>query len=514
MFELSRRSLVTGAVALGIGAAGVASVAMPAAAQETTIRAVGGTTLERTRNGQVLTLRLLADTGTAHVTGVEAYGHTVTFVSRHLARTATGRPVVIHASGATWDAQRRAYTVGASVAEIRLHRFDWQPPSGTPAVAITITLDGSTVEAWPIIIGWSGPDHDAQREFAPAAVTSIRRGADYLETLIGGDGGMQVIHPTWPGDPQTDPQANADLAQLYTGMHRATGEAVFAERAHRTLEYLLAAQRVDGGFGFPWPFGADSAHYKFAGHYPDDPEHRTHPRGEPMAIITISSGLAFLDAYDHFGDPRYLDAVGRIVDYLLHSERGLQWLDAERTRASIPYCTTEPIDDAGHTSAEIYNIDGSSLSVISAYLQRRPNAGADRMGDAVATNLASLVEPDGSIVYGVANLGKPTGYGAAVARGLFDWARHRSRPDWNAAGSLIMGWAMQTDQPFRLAIEPLMTPMGAIDNTAHVQLNIDARVASQRPDGSWTGGTNTRTDVGNPKHMVLLLNQMSYRTPS
>jgi len=511
--ELPRRRLVAGAVALGLGTAGAAWPTASARPADATVRAVGGTALEHTRRGKVLTVKLVAESGTGCVTGIEAYGQMVTFVGRHLGRTADGRRVILHSDGASWDAERLGFLISDDVAELRLERIDWEPPSGTPAIATTLHLDDfTTVEAWPIIIGWSGPDHEAQRAFAPVAADSIRRGADYLETLVGSDGGMQVIHPTWPDDPQADPQANADLAQLHTGMHRATGEEVFAERAHRTLEFLLKTQRDDGGFGFPWPFGAGSGHYDHPGHYPDCPERRSHPRGEPMAIITISSALAFLDAHDHFGDARYLDAAGRVVDYLLHSERGLQWLDADRTRASIPYCTSEPIDDDGHTSAEIYNIDGSALSVISSYLRRRPDIAADRMGDAIATNLSSLIEPDGSIVYGVVNRSKPTGYGSAVARGLFDWARHRSRRDWNTAGGRIIGWTMQTDKPFRLAIEPLVTPLGAVDNTAHVELNINDRVGSQRADGSWTSGTNTRTDVGNPKHMVLLLNQMSYRT--
>lgn len=509
--RLSRRMLVAGAA--GSVVAGAVSRPLPAGATGS-LRSVGGTVLERTRRGETLTVRLVSDTGSACVTGIEAYGRTVTFSSPGVGHAADGRRVVVRTAGTAWDGERQGFlTSKGVVAEIRLERTTWTPPRGTPAVAISVRLDdGTAVPAWPIIIGWSGPDHAAQRTAAPAAVASVLRATDHLETLVAADGGLQVVHPTWPGDPQDDPQANADLAQLYTGMHRVSGDPVHRDRAHRTLEHLLAVQRDDGGFGFPWPFGATTAHYKYPGHYPEDPAHSTHGRGEPMAIITISAALAFLDGHDQFGERRLLDGTGKVVDYLLFSERGLQWLDDARSRASIPYCTTAPIDDAGHTSAEIYNIDGSALSVLSGYLNRRPDRALERYGDAVARNLASLVEPDGSIVYGVANLGKPTGYGAAVARGLFDWGRHRRRADWTAAGARIIGWAMQTDKPFRLAIEPLATPLGAVDNTEHVLYNINARVASQREDGSWTGDTNTRTDVGNPKHMVLLLNQMGYRS--
>jgi|GEM_PF-6610967 len=513
--SISRRSLVAAGLGVGLAAPLAGSPAAPPAhAVASGLRAVGGTTLELTRRGEVLTLRLRADTGPACVTAVEAYGRTVTFDQRGVGRTEDGSRVVVRVAGAQWDPARGGFVIATgTIARLRLERVDWHQPSGTPAVATTVRLDdGTAVPAWPIILGWSGPDHAAQRLAAPAAVASIRSAAEFLEALVAADGGLRVIHPTWPGDPQADPQAGADLAQLYTGMHRATGEEQFRERAHRTLEHLLSLQRDDGGFGFPWPFGATTAHYKYPGHYPHDPNHSSHERGEPMAIISISAALAMLDAHDHFGDRRYLDSARRVVDYLLFSERGLQWLDPERTRASIPYCTTDPIDEAGHTSAEIYNIDGAALSAIGGYLARRPGTDLDAMGDAVARNLASCVEADGSIVYGVANLGKPTGYGAAVARGLFDWARHRNRGDWNAAGARIIGWAMQTDRPFRLAIEPLVTPLGRVDNTEHVVGNINARVASQREDGSWTGNTNTRTDVGNAKHMVLLLNQMGYRS--
>ena len=89
------------------------------------------------------------------------------------------------------------------------------------------------------------------------------------------------------------------LARGFIRLHKATGDQVWAERAETALDWLIKHQAV-GYHGACW-----------GNHF--DYQSRTFylPKGTPTVVWTSLIGHAFVDAFEHFDNDRYLEiAVG------------------------------------------------------------------------------------------------------------------------------------------------------------------------------------------------------------
>ena len=170
--------------------------------------------------------------------------------------------------------------------------------------------------------------------------TAVRRAVDgvagYLDRRMTRDGGWAVAHPYWPGQIRQDPQAIAVLTQGYLKRAQSSHGGPNEARARRGLEWLVKHQRADGSFGLPWAFGPHQGHFGEPAHYGGGPA--THAAGDPLAVVTIAAASALLEGFKVYGNSRYLASSVRAMHYLLRGANGFQWLDAQHTRGSIPYC--------------------------------------------------------------------------------------------------------------------------------------------------------------------------------
>jgi hypothetical protein len=98
----------------------------------------------------------------------------------------------------------------------------------------------------------------------------------------------------------------AFLARGFIRMHQVTGEAVWAEKARWALGWLIEHQS-EGYSGACWGNHFDYVSRSFY-----------LPKGVPTVVWTSLIGHAFLDAYEHFNDPRYLQIASSACDHILH----------------------------------------------------------------------------------------------------------------------------------------------------------------------------------------------------
>lgn len=87
------------------------------------------------------------------------------------------------------------------------------------------------------------------------------------------------------------------LARGFIRLHQTTGEAAWAEKARVALNWLIEHQSP-GYSGACWGNHFD---YQCRSFYL--------PKGVPTVVWTSLIGHAFVDAYQHFGEERYLDVV-------------------------------------------------------------------------------------------------------------------------------------------------------------------------------------------------------------
>ena len=95
------------------------------------------------------------------------------------------------------------------------------------------------------------------------------------------------------------------IARGYIRLHRTTGETGWGERARAVLEWLIANQSP-GYSGACW-----------GNHF--DYQSRTFylPAGTPTIVWTSLIGHAFLDAYVHFHEARYLEIAASACEHIL-----------------------------------------------------------------------------------------------------------------------------------------------------------------------------------------------------
>lgn len=95
------------------------------------------------------------------------------------------------------------------------------------------------------------------------------------------------------------------LTRGFIRLHKVTGDAIWSERAKVALEWLIANQSP-GYTGACWGNHFD---YQSRGFYL--------PKRVPTIVWTSLIGHAFLDAFDHFGDERYLEIATSACDHVI-----------------------------------------------------------------------------------------------------------------------------------------------------------------------------------------------------
>ena len=105
--------------------------------------------------------------------------------------------------------------------------------------------------------------------------------------------------------PQCSSKGMGFLARGFIRLHKATGDQVWADKAKYTLNWLIENQSA-GYHGACWGNHFD---YQSRGFFL--------PKGVPTVVWTSLIGHAFLDAYDHFGDQRYLDIVKSACHHIM-----------------------------------------------------------------------------------------------------------------------------------------------------------------------------------------------------
>lgn len=95
------------------------------------------------------------------------------------------------------------------------------------------------------------------------------------------------------------------LAKGFMRLHKATGDPVWSNKAEFALQWLID-HRLPGYSGACWGNHFD---YQSRGFYL--------PKGVPTVVWTSLIGHAFLDAYDHFQNERYLDMAVSACEHIV-----------------------------------------------------------------------------------------------------------------------------------------------------------------------------------------------------
>jgi hypothetical protein len=470
----------------------------------------GGTGVRRGDRSDTLSLQVTTPTpGGVHVGTIDAFGEHLQVTGPHeLAAEGGGRMTYNLSGAARYNSSTGTILVqpGDSATIHVTGRFSPTPGTGFPLA----TLGDPLAQAeFPVFVaaqnfdsrvaGFQLPNRLAVR----GAVDDL---ASYLERRETRDGGWAIAHPYWPGDIRQDPQAIAVLTQGYLKRAQSSEKGEYESQARRGLEWLVTHQRADGSFGLPWAFGTRQGHFSELSHYHGGTTHRT---GEPLAVVTIAAASALLEGFKVYGNSRYLAASVRAMDYLLRGPNGFQWLDAKRTRGSIPYCNLEPIlsprdprvrshgvlPAVRNSSVEVYNIDGAGLSFLKALYVETGDKRLLTYGDAIAANLAAKVRADGSIPYSWYESSPHSGGYANIAfTGLLEYGEMRGREDWVGHAARGFSWMANHARDGLVPTEGYASVYG-LNLSSDITRYVGDAISKQRSDGSFSGGRATRHDA-------------------
>jgi hypothetical protein len=95
------------------------------------------------------------------------------------------------------------------------------------------------------------------------------------------------------------------LAKGFIRLHQATGDASWKDKAEYALDWLIANQSK-GYHGACW-----------GNHFDYQSRNTYATKGLPSVVWTSHIGHAFLDAYDHFGEDRYLQVAASACEFIL-----------------------------------------------------------------------------------------------------------------------------------------------------------------------------------------------------
>jgi len=117
------------------------------------------------------------------------------------------------------------------------------------------------------------------------------------------------VRPLLGITPHTSTKGMGYMAWGYLRRFKATGEAVYAERARLCLDWLLS-HRAIGYADLCW--GNDFTFTTRAGRI---------PRGEPTIVWSGLIGQAFVEAFEVLGEARYLDAASSTCNWVMSLPR-------------------------------------------------------------------------------------------------------------------------------------------------------------------------------------------------
>lgn len=168
------------------------------------------------------------------------------------------------------------------------------------------------------------------------------------------------------------------LARGFIRLHQATGEQIWAERARSTLQWLTenASPGYSGAcWGNHFDYQARNGFYL--------------PKGVPTIVWTSLIGHAFVDAYEHFHDEKYLQVAASACEHILRD------LDRLVDRDSLCFSYIPTMQSFGCHNA---NCLGASL-LSRAYHHTSEETFRLEAGKAIQYTAAHQ-RPDGSWYYG------------------------------------------------------------------------------------------------------------------
>jgi hypothetical protein len=493
---ISRRTL------LGATAGAVLVTALPGrAAAAVTVSGWGGSDLIHGNDGDRLTVELSASGGgSVPLTSFGLGGITYAVTGPGQLRGSDGTVATFQTSGAFgYDPAARTLTLTAdgTGGKLTVCAAKLNAPAGEAFPAVT--FDGFQVYA--SARGFREPDRATVRTYGPAVVAALTKLSAYLDTQRTATGWK--VTALGNTDAREDAQAIAGIATGYLLLHRMTEDPAHRAASRRALDWLVANQQLDGGFGLPWAW----AHNKLPEHYANGVDH---PAGTPYGVNVLNCGRALLTGYDEFGDPRYFEAAKRILTFLFNTDKGFRWLDAEQTRGSVAYCTLTPVLPADNplvaahdvlpelknTSIETYNVDATALRFL-GHLRKASDETLKlrRYEQALIRTIRHRQAADGSITYAWNDLSKPDFYTYSVGAGFVRYGSLNGDAGLVEDGRRMYTWRDNHYHPSLVINGPeVITPL-RLDNTNTSINYLKTTLAAQKPDGSWTGGTNGRSDV-------------------
>jgi hypothetical protein len=166
------------------------------------------------------------------------------------------------------------------------------------------------------------------------------------------------------------------IARGYIRLHKATGESVWAERSRMALAWLLD-HRSEGYSGACW-----------GNHF--DYQSRTFylRRGVPTVVWTSLIGQAFLDAYEHFGDPGYLETAVSACTHITHDLT----ITPDGAGSSIAYIPGQ--------NSQVHNANTLGGSLLARTAKHRPNEEFRETATRSLAYTAQYQRTDGSWWYG------------------------------------------------------------------------------------------------------------------
>jgi len=124
------------------------------------------------------------------------------------------------------------------------------------------------------------------------------------------------LRPLLGVSPERSTKGMGFLARGFMRLNRATGDAAWNEKAKEALQWLIE-HRSPGYTGACW-----------GNHF--DYQSRTFylPKGMPTIVWTSLIGHAFLDAWTHFHDDRYLEIATSACEHIVHDLAAIPSRDA------------------------------------------------------------------------------------------------------------------------------------------------------------------------------------------
>jgi len=339
-------------------------------------------------------------------------------------------------------------------------------------------------------IGQERADMEKLRTYGPQILQVLEKLDAYLDTRLTSDGWL-VTHPSWPEEPREEAMAIAQITTGYLALYNVTENMKYLNKALFGGNWLVKAQQPDGGWGLPWAWD------HFDGH--------SHPANFTYTITTLFAIQSLVDLYRATGEKQFLETALKGVKNVL-DVKGYVILDEKKWRGTLVYCSYEPKTSLGR-AIEIYNIDGAGITTLLKVYEVTRNETLMKIAQGLANNLIKVQYEDGGWTYAPYTQSRPPGYAQLVESGLLDF--YRFTRDETVFWAVLKGlvWLTNegsTDPIFCLTISATL----GMDLTDRVINVIGSWSASQKPDGSFSGGTATRSDGGMLFSLATLLERI------